>query len=114
MAVLINPETSTLLRAAPRLMQIVRVLTRHNFLSALRGTRHWPEPKEVREAFEALVTTRPTVCRMTGSGSTLFAVYRSDRDRDDAAMMLGRKYGIVTAARTLAAPPNALTANANG
>jgi 4-diphosphocytidyl-2C-methyl-D-erythritol kinase len=69
---------------------------------------------EVREAFEALVTTRPTVCRMTGSGSTLFAVYRSDRDRDDAAMMLGRKYGIVTAARTLAAPPNALTANANG
>lgn len=69
---------------------------------------------EVREAFEALVTTRPTVCRMTGSGSTLFAVYRSDRDRDDAAMMLGRKYGIVTAARTLAAPPNAVTANANG
>ena len=69
---------------------------------------------ELREAFEALVTTRPTVCRMTGSGSTLFAVYRSDRDRDDAAMMLGRKYGIVTAARTLAAPPNALTANANG
>jgi 4-diphosphocytidyl-2-C-methyl-D-erythritol kinase len=69
---------------------------------------------EVREAFEALVTTRPTVCRMTGSGSTLCAVYRSDRDRDDAAMMLGRKYGIVTAARTLAAPPNALTASANG
>jgi 4-diphosphocytidyl-2-C-methyl-D-erythritol kinase len=69
---------------------------------------------EVREAFEALVTTRPTVCRMTGSGSTLFAVYRSDRDRDDAAMMLGRKYGIVTAARTVAAPPNAVTANANG
>lgn len=70
--------------------------------------------REVREAFEALVTTRPTVCRMTGSGSTLFAVYRSDRDRDDAAMMLGRKYGIVTAARTLAAPPNVVTANANG
>jgi 4-diphosphocytidyl-2-C-methyl-D-erythritol kinase len=69
---------------------------------------------EVREAFEALVTTRPTVCRMTGSGSTLFAVYRSDRDRDDAAMMLGRKYGIVTAARTLATPPNAVTAKANG
>jgi len=59
---------------------------------------------EVREAFEALVATRPTVCRMTGSGSTLFAVYRSDRDRDDAAMMLGRKYGAVTPARTLAAP----------
>jgi 4-diphosphocytidyl-2-C-methyl-D-erythritol kinase len=59
---------------------------------------------EVRQAFEALVATRPTVCRMTGSGSTLFAIYRSDRDRDDAAMMLGRKYGAVTSARTLAAP----------
>jgi 4-diphosphocytidyl-2-C-methyl-D-erythritol kinase len=59
---------------------------------------------EVRQAFEALVATRPTVCRMTGSGSTLFAIYRSDRDRDDAAMILGRKYGAVTSARTLAAP----------
>jgi 4-diphosphocytidyl-2-C-methyl-D-erythritol kinase len=59
---------------------------------------------EVRQAFEALVATRPTVCRMTGSGSTLFAIYRSDRDRDDAAMMLGRKYGAATSARTLAAP----------
>src|SRR4029079_15025756 len=59
---------------------------------------------EVRQAFEALVATRPIVCRMTASGSALFAVYRSARDRDDAAVMLGRKYGIVTAARTLAAP----------
>ena len=47
----------------------------------------------VRAAFEALVGTRPLVCRMSGSGSTLFAVYRSVRDRDDARMMLGRKHG---------------------
>jgi 4-diphosphocytidyl-2-C-methyl-D-erythritol kinase len=58
----------------------------------------------VRQAFEALVTTRPLVCRMSGSGSTLFAVYRSARDRDDAALMLGRKHGAVTAVTTLASP----------
>jgi 4-diphosphocytidyl-2-C-methyl-D-erythritol kinase len=60
--------------------------------------------REIREAFEALVATRPLVCRMTGSGSTLFAIYRSTRDREDAAMMLGRKYGTVTPAHTLATP----------
>jgi 4-diphosphocytidyl-2-C-methyl-D-erythritol kinase len=57
----------------------------------------------VRAAFEALVGTRPLVCRMTGSGATLFAVYRSVRDRDDAMMLLGRKHGALTAAATLAA-----------
>jgi len=62
--------------------------------------RHPP----VREAFEALVATRPTICRMTGSGSTLFAIYRSERDRDDAAMMLGRKHGTVMSTRTVATP----------
>ena len=60
---------------------------------------------EVRAAFEALCTTHPLVCRMTGSGSTLFAIYRSVRERDDAAMMLGRKHGEVRAVMTMAAPP---------
>jgi 4-diphosphocytidyl-2-C-methyl-D-erythritol kinase len=50
----------------------------------------------IRSAFEALVGTAPLVCRMSGSGSTLFAVYRSERDRDDAVMRLGRKHGILT------------------
>jgi 4-diphosphocytidyl-2-C-methyl-D-erythritol kinase len=58
--------------------------------------------REIREAFEALVGTRPLVCRMTGSGSTLFAIYRSARDREDAAMMLGQKYGTVTPVNTVA------------
>ena len=57
---------------------------------------------EIRAAFEALVTTRPLVCRMSGSGSTLFAIYRSTRDRDDAVMMLGRKHGTITPVETLA------------
>jgi 4-diphosphocytidyl-2-C-methyl-D-erythritol kinase len=56
---------------------------------------------EIRAAFEALVTTRPLVCRMSGSGSTIFAIYRSARDREDAAMMLGRKHGLVTPVETL-------------
>lgn len=59
----------------------------------------------VRTAFEALVGTRPMVCRMSGSGSTLFALYRQARDRDDAAMMLGRKHGRITSVETLAATP---------
>jgi 4-diphosphocytidyl-2-C-methyl-D-erythritol kinase len=63
--------------------------------------RHPP----IRAAFEALAGTRPLVCRMTGSGSALFAVYRSPRDREDARMMLGRKHGTLTAVETLASPP---------
>jgi 4-diphosphocytidyl-2-C-methyl-D-erythritol kinase len=60
---------------------------------------------EIRAAFEALVRTRPLVCRMSGSGSTLFAVYRSARDRDDAGSTLGRKHGRVDAVETLIARP---------
>ncbi len=54
MAVLIDPEKCNVLRAAPRLIQILRVLTRHKFLGALFGRGHWPSPKEVRETFEEL------------------------------------------------------------
>jgi 4-diphosphocytidyl-2-C-methyl-D-erythritol kinase len=60
---------------------------------------------EIRAGFEALVRTRPLVCRMSGSGSTLFAVYRSTRDRDDARETLGRKHGRVDAVETLVANP---------
>ncbi len=60
----------------------------------------------VRSAFEALVGTRPLVCRMTGSGSTLFAIYRNARDRDDASATLGRRHGAVRAVETLGAPPS--------
>ncbi|MFL5476803.1 MAG: 4-(cytidine 5'-diphospho)-2-C-methyl-D-erythritol kinase [Gemmatimonadales bacterium] len=63
----------------------------------------------IRAAFEALVATRPLVCRMSGSGSTLFAIYRSSRDREDAAMMLGRKHGLVTRVETADQPAPGLT-----
>jgi 4-diphosphocytidyl-2-C-methyl-D-erythritol kinase len=47
----------------------------------------------LRAAFEALALSRPFFVRMSGSGSTLFAVYRNPRDRDDAQAMLGSKFG---------------------
>ena len=52
MDVAIDAEKSSLLRAAPRLMQVLRVLARHKFLRALLGQKHWPPPKQVREALE--------------------------------------------------------------
>jgi len=55
----------------------------------------------IREAFEALARTRPLLCRMSGSGSTLIAVYRSEGDREDAKMMLGKKHGLVTPTSTM-------------
>ena len=64
---------------------------------------------ETRAAFEALVATRPLVCRMSGSGSTLFAVYRSARDREDATMMLGSRHGTIAPVETLAVPPAGLS-----
>lgn len=47
----------------------------------------------VRAAFEALAGTHPLLCRMSGSGSCLLAVYRTPADRADATLMLGRKHG---------------------
>jgi 4-diphosphocytidyl-2-C-methyl-D-erythritol kinase len=57
---------------------------------------------EIRSAFEALVATHPVVCRMSGSGSSLLAIYRHARDREDARLRLGRKHGAVIAIETLA------------
>jgi 4-diphosphocytidyl-2C-methyl-D-erythritol kinase len=54
----------------------------------------------IRDAFEALARTRPLLCRMTGSGSALFAVYRNPDDREDARNQLGRKHGTVVFTET--------------
>jgi len=51
------PEKRSLLRATPRLLQILRVLARPRFIGALRGKGHLPSPKEVRETFEELGLT---------------------------------------------------------
>ncbi len=67
----------------------------NDFESAVFGR----EPA-IREGFEALARTRPLLCRMSGSGSTLFAVYRTERDRDDARSMLGKKFGTTITTET--------------
>ncbi|MHB1456032.1 MAG: ABC1 kinase family protein [Armatimonadota bacterium] len=54
---MIDRENGTLLRTAPRLTQILRVLIRHKFLGALRGKQHWPTPKDVLATFEELGLT---------------------------------------------------------
>jgi hypothetical protein len=41
---------------------------------------------------------------MSGSGSTIIAIYRNSRDRDDAMLMLGHKHGSLTSVETLATP----------
>ena len=51
---MIDSERSTVLRAAPRLLKILRVLAGHKFLGALLGRTHWPTPQQVRETVEEL------------------------------------------------------------
>ncbi|SBT04462.1 hypothetical protein ACCAA_1430001 [Candidatus Accumulibacter aalborgensis] len=54
MAIMIDTERISILRVAPRLLQVLRVFARHKLLGALFGKRHWPPPKEVRETAEEL------------------------------------------------------------
>jgi 4-diphosphocytidyl-2-C-methyl-D-erythritol kinase len=75
-------------------------LAGNDFESALFG-RH----PELKRGFEALAETHPLLCRMTGSGSTLFAVYRTARERDDARQQLNPKLGRVLPVETLATAP---------
>lgn len=60
---------------------------------------------ELKRAFEALAATHPLLCRMSGSGSTIFAIYRNARDREDARMSLSPKLGRPIAVETMATTP---------
>jgi 4-diphosphocytidyl-2C-methyl-D-erythritol kinase len=60
---------------------------------------------EIRTAFEALAGTHPLLCRMSGSGSAIVAVYRNVRERDDAKAMLSPRLGRVIGTETLATTP---------
>ena len=44
---------------------------------------------EVRALFEQLAETRPLLVRLSGSGSALIALYKSDAEMDGAAMQIG-------------------------
>ena len=45
----------------------------------------------LRALFERLCGTRPLLARLSGSGSALIAIYRTERDRDGAAMEIGER-----------------------
>jgi 4-diphosphocytidyl-2-C-methyl-D-erythritol kinase len=45
----------------------------------------------LRDLFEHLCQTRPLLARLSGSGSSLIAIYRTAADRDAAAMELGER-----------------------
>jgi 4-diphosphocytidyl-2-C-methyl-D-erythritol kinase len=72
----------------------------NDFEFALFG-RH----QELKRGFEALAGTHPLLCRMTGSGSALFAVYRGEKERDDARMQLNPRLGASLPIQTLSRPP---------
>jgi 4-diphosphocytidyl-2-C-methyl-D-erythritol kinase len=59
----------------------------------------------LREIFEQLAATGPLWVRLCGSGAAVAAVYRTARDRDDAAQTLNAKLAtpIATTTRTTAA-----------
>jgi len=59
---------------------------------------------EVRTLFERMAETRPYWVRMSGSGSAVAAVYRTERDRDDAISRLGTKDQTSIASTTRAIP----------
>jgi 4-diphosphocytidyl-2C-methyl-D-erythritol kinase len=61
---------------------------------------------ELRAAYERVAQTGPLWVRLCGSGSAVAAVYKSERDRDDAMAALGRKdvTVITTNTRAVAAP----------
>jgi 4-diphosphocytidyl-2C-methyl-D-erythritol kinase len=64
----------------------------------------------IRTAYEQLADTRPLWVRMCGSGGAVAAVYRDERDRDDAAARLGRRHGTLIRTATRDAPAAAPTA----
>lgn len=63
------------------------------------------EPR-LRALFERVAETRPLVARLSGSGSAVVALYRTEGEREDAAMMVGERDQrlIRTATRSAAAP----------
>jgi 4-diphosphocytidyl-2-C-methyl-D-erythritol kinase len=59
----------------------------------------------IREVYERLAATGPYWVRLCGSGGAVAAVYRSDRDRDDAAARLGERRQRLIRTATRPAPP---------
>ena len=58
----------------------------------------------LRALYEKLCATRPLLARLSGSGSALIGLYRSERDRDAAALELGERDHRLLRTATRAAP----------
>ncbi|HTR20410.1 MAG TPA: 4-(cytidine 5'-diphospho)-2-C-methyl-D-erythritol kinase [Gemmatimonadales bacterium] len=61
---------------------------------------------EIRALYERLAETRPLWVRMSGSGAAVAAVYRSERERDDAANQIGDREQRLFRTATCAVPPS--------
>lgn len=61
---------------------------------------------EFRELFERMAETRPLLVRLSGSGSAIVAIYKTEAERDGAALTVGERHGalIRTAMRAEPAP----------
>jgi len=62
----------------------------------------------LRTLYERLAATRPLWVRLCGSGSAVAAVYKNERDRDDAASQLGARDQRLLPTATRAAPAEAV------
>ncbi|UCG86439.1 MAG: hypothetical protein JSW71_21485 [Gemmatimonadota bacterium] len=73
----------------------------NDFETVLFGRR-----PELRSLFERMAETRPLLVRVSGSGSAVIAIYRTDDDLNDAALEIGERGHqlIKTKTRSVAAP----------
>jgi 4-diphosphocytidyl-2-C-methyl-D-erythritol kinase len=64
------------------------------------------EPR-LRELFERMAGTRPLLVRVSGSGSAIVAIYKTEREREGAAIEIGERDQrlVQTSTRPQAAPP---------
>ncbi len=61
------------------------------------------EPR-LRPLFESMAETRPLLVRLSGSGSAIVAIYKSDAELEDAATIMGTRHGRLLKTRTRATP----------
>ena len=64
------------------------------------------EPR-LRDLFERMAETRPLLVRMSGSGSSIIALYQNERAREDAARALGERDQRLIRTATRAVVPEA-------
>ncbi len=65
----------------------------------------------LRPLFESVAETHPLLVRLSGSGSAVVAIYRSDAELEDAAMIVGTQGGRLIKTRTRVAPAGSAIAD---